>query len=173
MKTLATERLILRDWQESDAADMFEFFRSPSVEMAGCRVHKSVDESCDCIRSFIESQEVWAVVLKENGKPIGWLGFYNTNRHDRYKEVEFVISDDYQNKGYATEAVKRVLEYAFDELDLMVVAVCHYPHNPQSKRVIEKCGFTFEGTLRRYSKNLSDSMRYSMLKEEWERVQGR
>lgn len=36
---------------------------------------------------------------------------------------------DYQNKGYATDAAKRVLEYVFTELDLLVVAVCHYPFN--------------------------------------------
>ncbi|MBU3811882.1 MAG: GNAT family N-acetyltransferase [Candidatus Niameybacter stercoravium] len=50
----------------------------------------------------------------------------------------------------------------------MVVAVCHYPSNIKSKRVIEKCGFTYEGTLRGYSRNLEDSVRYSMTKEEWE-----
>ncbi|WP_240268569.1 GNAT family N-acetyltransferase [Paenibacillus timonensis] len=45
---------------------------------------------------------------------------------------------------------------------------CHYPDNPKSKRVIEKCSFTYEGTLRKYSRNLKDSVRYSMTREEWE-----
>lgn len=168
MKVLETEHLLLREWQENDASDMFEFHKNSSVEMAGAKVHKDIDESLACIRAFIKSQEVWAILLKEIYKPIGWIGLYNSNRHDRYKEMEFILSDDYQNKGYATEAVKRVLEYAFSDLDLLVVAVCHYPHNASSKRVIEKCGFTYEGTLRKYSKNLCDSVRYSMIKEEWE-----
>jgi RimJ/RimL family protein N-acetyltransferase len=77
---------------------------------------------------------------------------------------------DYQNKGYATEAVKCMLKYAFTELDLLVVAVCHYSSNLKSKRVIEKCGFTYEGTLRKYSRNLTDSVRYSMIKDEWENL---
>ncbi|BCN30905.1 hypothetical protein bsdtb5_22000 [Anaeromicropila herbilytica] len=51
-------------------------------------------------------------------------------------------------------------------IDLLVVAVCHYPYNIRSKRVIEKCGITYEGTLRGYSRNLTDSIRYSMTKEE-------
>jgi RimJ/RimL family protein N-acetyltransferase len=84
--------------------------------------------------------------------------------------MEYVISNTYQNKGYATEAVKCVLKCAFTELDLLVVAVCHYPLNIKSKRVIEKCGFTYEGTLRKYSKNLTDSVRYSMTKEEWDNI---
>lgn len=102
LKTLETERLILREWRESDVFDLHEFSKSPDVMMAGAKVHD------------------------------------------------------------------RILKYAFGELDLMVVAVCHYPLNVKSKRVIEKCGFTYEGTLRKYSKNLSDSVRYSMTKEEWE-----
>jgi RimJ/RimL family protein N-acetyltransferase len=84
--------------------------------------------------------------------------------------MEYVISISYQNKGYATEAVKRVLEYAFIELDLLVVAVCHYPFNIKSRNVIEKSGFTYEGTLRKYSRNLSDSVRYSITKEEWKNL---
>lgn len=168
MKRLVTERLILRDWQESDVADLYEFSKSPNVMMAGAKVHESIDESLQCVISFIQSQDTWAIALKENNKPIGWIGLYDTNRHNKYKEVEFVLSEYYQNKGYVTEAVKRILHYAFDELDLMVVAACHYPINIKSKRVIEKCGFTYEGTLRKYSKNLYDSLRYSMIKEEWE-----
>ncbi|GJM77534.1 hypothetical protein HMSSN139_00300 [Paenibacillus sp. HMSSN-139] len=61
-----------------------------------------------------------------------------------------------------------MMRYAFTELDLCIVAVCHYPDNYKSKRVIEKCGFTYEGTLRKYSRNLKDSVRYSMTREEWE-----
>ncbi len=59
------------------------------------------------------------------------------------------------------KAVKGLLRYAFETLDVLVVAVCHYPDNVPSKRVIEKCGFTYEGTLRKYSRNLFDSVRYS------------
>lgn len=168
MKTLETERLILREWKESDAADLFEFSKNPDVENAGYRIHESLEESLESIRIWIKCQEMWAVTLKGNGKVIGWILLGDTNRYDRYKEMEYVISVSYQNKGYATEVVKRLLEYAFTELDLLVVAVCHYPFNIKSKSVIEKCGFTYEGTLRKYSRNLTDSVRYSMLKEEWE-----
>lgn len=168
MKMLETERLILREWQESDATDLFAFSKSPSVMQAGWRGHKNRDESLQYIRASIKYQESWAIVLKENHKVIGTVELSDSNRHDRYKEIAYILSDDYQNKGYATEAVKRVLTYAFSELDLMVVAVCHYPSNIKSKRVIEKCGFTYEGTLRGYSRNLEDSVRYSMTKEEWE-----
>lgn len=168
MKKLETERLILREWQESDAADLFAFCQSANVANAGWKIHESIDESLAYIRLSIKYQESWAIILKENNKPIGVVELSDTNRHEYYKEIAYILSDDYQNKGYATEAVKRVLAHIFSELDLMIVAVAHYPFNVQSKRVIEKCGFTYEGTLRKYGKNLCDSVRYSMTKEEWE-----
>ena len=170
MKTLETNRLILREWKESDVTDLFEFGNNIDVENAGCKAHESMEENLELIRIWIKHQGMWAVTLKDNRKVIGWILLDDTNRYDHYKELEYVISVSYQNKGYATEAVKCVLEYAFTQLDLLVVAVCHYPFNIKSKRVIENCGFTYEGTLRKYSKNLTDSVRYSMTKEEWKNL---
>ncbi|MFU1796249.1 GNAT family N-acetyltransferase [Paenibacillus azoreducens] len=170
MKTLETERFILRGWKESDADEYFELYQNPDVESAGAKICENINESLEFIRLLIKCQESWAIVLKENGIVVGSIFLSDINRHDRYKELEYVISEGHQNKGYATEAVKRMLEYAFTELDLLVVAVCHYPSNLKSKRVIEKCGFTYEGTLRKYSRNLTDSVRYSMTKEEWDNL---
>lgn len=172
MKTLETERLILREWHEKDADEYFELYKNPEVENAGATICKNINESIESIRSLINSQGSWAIVLKENSKIVGSIFLGDINRHDRYRELEYVISGNYQNKGYATEAVKSVLKYAFTELDLLVVAVCYYPFNIKSKRVIEKCCFTYEGTLRKYSRNLADSIRYSMTKEEWKSLYG-
>ncbi|MDU4696557.1 MAG: GNAT family N-acetyltransferase [Paenibacillus sp.] len=168
MKTLETDRLLLREWRESDASGYFDLFKSPDVTNAGARVCESVEEGREAVRAFIQSQESWAIVLQENDQLIGCITLEDIHRHDRYKELEYVIAAEAQNQGYATEAVQRVLRYAFTELKLYIVAVCHYPDNLKSKRVIEKCGFTYEGTLRGYSRNLKDSVRYSMTREEWE-----
>lgn len=167
MKTIETERLILRKWNQTDADDLLEICRSSMVLNAGWKIHESIEDSYQYIRSSNEYHNSWAIVLKENNKVIGIMDL-NESRHDLYREMEYIMSEDYHNRGYMTEAVKCVLEYTFNELNVEVVAVCHYPNNVQSKRVIEKCGFTYEGTLRKYSRNLSDSVRYSMTKEEWE-----
>jgi RimJ/RimL family protein N-acetyltransferase len=170
VKTLETEHLILREWQESDAGGYFELYSNPAVKNSGANICENINESLKSIQILIECQESWAIVLKDNGKIVGSIFLSDINRHDRYNEIEYVISENHKNRGYATEAVKRVLRYAFTELELLVVAVCHYPSNLASKRVIEKTGFTYEGTLRRYSRNLEDSVRYSMIKEEWEKL---
>lgn len=168
MKTLETDRLILRDWKLEEAADMLAFYSDPTIwPRAGGVAITSLEDCRQCIRAYEAAQEVWAVVLKETQWPIGSVFLEDIGRHPGYREMEFVLSGVYHNRGYMTEAVKRVLEYAFEELKLEVVAACHYPDNIQSQRVIAKCGFTYEGILRGYSKNGQDSVRYSMTKEEW------
>jgi len=168
--------LILRAWQESDATDMFEFAKSPNVgPNAGWKPHDNIDESIEIIKSFISKDDVWAIVDKATLKIIGSLGLHNDDKRSqkiKSKMIGYVLSEDYWGKGLVTEAVKRVLEFAFDELDLMIVAVDHYPFNLRSKRVIEKCGFKYEGTMRlakiTYNDNIYDDVCYSITKDEWE-----
>ena len=72
-----------------------------------------------------------------------------------------------------TEAVKRVLQYAFEDLELDLVSVFHYPSNRRSQRVIEKCGFKYEGTLRLsstlFNGSVHDDVCYSITREEYTR----
>jgi len=83
----------------------------------------------------------------------------------------YVLAESYWGKGYTTEAAKRLIQYAFEELNIDLLSVYHYPHNIRSKRVIEKCGFHYEGTLRLastiYNGNVYDSVCYSLTKEEY------
>ena len=85
--------------------------------------------------------------------------------------IGYVLSDKFWGNGYVPEATKRVLEYAFDELDLNIISVYHFPFNERSKRVIEKSGFKFEGVLRLASTlpngEIVDHVCYSMTKEEF------
>ena len=147
---------------------MLEFYRDPEIwpKAGGC-VLTDIAQCEQCIQDYAAAQETWAVVLKETQKPIGSVFLEDIGRYPEYREMEFVLSSIYHNHGYMTEAVQRVLQFVFEAEGLSVVAVCHYPDNVQSRRVIEKCGFTYEGTLRRYSKNGKDSVRYSMTREEW------
>ncbi len=77
-------------------------------------------------------------------------------------------------RGYMTEAAERVIRYAFDELNLTVLMIRTGEANLRSRRVIEKCGFTYEGTLRRayrlYDGALREVRCYSMLREEYDKL---
>lgn len=73
-----------------------------------------------------------------------------------------------------TEAAKEVIRFAFEELGLSQIGICTGQANKRSQRVIEKCGFKYEGTIRRtykvYDGTLRDSLLFSMLKEEYEEM---
>ena len=73
-----------------------------------------------------------------------------------------------------TEACKAVMEYGFKELDLEIIGICTGEVNKRSQRVIEKCGFKYEGTIRKtyeiYDGSLRDSLVFSILREEYDEL---
>jgi len=174
MRTIETERLILRAWRLEDVDDMYEYAKHPDVgPWAGWEPHSSKEASLKILRSFIENDEVWAIELKGNGKVIGSLGIHpdKGRMNDSAKSIGYVLSADYWGRGLMTEAVKCAIEYAFDDMSIDLLAVYHYPANARSKRVIEKCGFQYEGTLRAaqviYDGQVLDAVCYSMLSSEY------
>ncbi|MCL2674726.1 MAG: GNAT family N-acetyltransferase, partial [Defluviitaleaceae bacterium] len=145
MKTLETERLILRAWSLDDADDFYEYAKHPEVGLnGGWPPHTSREESLKIIQYFIEEDDVWAIVLKENNKVIGTVGLHKDSKRPNIsvKELGFVISADYWGKGIATEASKQAISHAFDDMKLDLVSTYHKSFNTRAKRVIEKCGFT-------------------------------
>jgi putative acetyltransferase len=174
MKTLETPRLILRAWSLYDLDDLYDYAKNANVgPNAGWEPHASREASLSILKSFIEKDEVWAIVLKENGKAIGSLGLHKDAKRqaDNVRSMGYVLSEAYWGLGLTTEAARRVLDYAFQEMNLDMVSIYHYPFNIRSKRVIEKCGFKCEGTLRCASKifngTVYDDVCYSLLKSEY------
>ena len=174
MKTLETERLILRSWQINDIDDLYEYARNPNVgPMAGWEPHSSKDVSLDILKSFIENEEVYAIVLKENNRVIGSLGIHpdKRRRNEGAKSMGFVLSEDYWGRGLVPEAAQCVIKDIFEEKSIDLLSICHYSSNTRSKRVIEKCGFNYEGTLRQatkiYDGTIHDDVCYSIARSEY------
>ncbi len=147
---LETERLILREWYLSDLDDLFEYASIPGVgEMAGWPHHPNKEESLIRLKKFIEEKKTFAVVYKENHKVIGSLGIEKYGAEDKlseffpYKgrEIGYVLSKDYWERGLMTEAVKEVINYLFNVLDYDFLLCGHFDRNLRSGRVQEKCGF--------------------------------
>ena len=76
-----------------------------------------------------------------------------------------------------TEAAGAVIDYAFEDLGLVIMGICTGPANKRSQRVIEKCGFKFEGVQRRgyhiFTGEDRDNLVFSMLREEWEEMRNK
>jgi len=181
MPVLETERLIIRRFRKEDLDDFYEYPRNPNVgPNAGWKPHSSKQESREILRHFINNPSVWALVDKSTNKVIGSIGLHEDRKrdHQNAKMLGYVLAEPYWGKGLMTEAAKRMIKYAFEELRIDLLSVYHYPHNQRSKRVIEKCGFHYEGTLRQastiYNGNIYDDVCYSLTKEEYYReIKGR
>ena len=148
---IETPRLILRPWEPSDLDDLYEYAQVPGVgEMAGWRHHTSREESAKILDMFIRHKKTLALVLKVSGKVIGSLGLEEMDpdpegETKRGREVGYVLSRDYWGKGLMPEAVKSVIDYCFQTLGYDYLTCGHFLHNNRSRRVIEKCGFTYFG----------------------------
>lgn len=174
METLETKRLILRKFYLSDIDDFYEYCKNPNVgPNAGWKPHESKEESFEILNNIIKQQEVWAIVKKDENKVIGSIGLHRDYKREfkNVKMIGYVIGENYWGNGYATEAAKRVIKYGFETLGLDLISVYHYPNNMRSKRVIEKCGFKYEGTLRKssilYDGSIIDNLCYSITKSEY------
>ena len=146
MKTLETERLILRAWKLEDAADVFAYASGSRVgPMAGWKPHETLAETKELLRNFIEQDDTWAVEYKESRKVIGSVGLHSREREgiafDR--ELGYVLSEDYWGRGIIPEAVSAVICFAFEELGVNTLLASHFSFNRQSERVIRKSGFRY------------------------------
>ncbi len=150
--TLETERLILRSITLEDADDIFEYSRAENVGLnAGWKPHENLEETLEIMQLiFFDKQGVFGIVLKETGKLIGSVGLIADRKreNDQVRMLGYAIGEMYWGHGYMTEAAQEIVRYGFDDLALDLISAYCYPRNLRSKRVLEKCGFTYEGTLK-------------------------
>lgn len=178
MKEIETERLILRDWSIQDVDDLYDYAKNPNVgPHGGWKPHESKSESLEIMQNlFIDKYDSWAIVYKENGRVIGSIGYeLDVRRPDiNCRELGYAMGEDYWGKGIMTEAAKAALQYGFEELGLDMVSIYRNPQNHRSGRVIDKCGFAYEGTLRKaykiYDGTIRDVACYSMTRKEYDEL---
>lgn len=144
---LKTERLTLRSWQLDDLDDFYEGAKVDGVgQMCGWTPHKNKEESLMILNRFIEHKKTFAIVYQ--GHAIGSLGIEKYKEaelpefHDKKgRELGYWLNKDYWGQGLMPEAVKRVIQYCFEDLKLDFLACGHFVENDRSRRVQEKCGF--------------------------------
>ncbi|WP_250278255.1 GNAT family N-acetyltransferase [[Clostridium] colinum] len=169
--TLETDRLFLRTFTENDLDDFFEYAKTEEIGLnAGWIPHTSKEDSKIILNMFIKDKNTFAIVYKKNNKVIGSISLSKDKLRSgvNSKCLGYVLSKDYWGKGIMTEAVKKIVQYCFVTLDLDILSVSHFKDNIASKRVIEKNGFIYEGTIRKsfllYNGTLKDKCLYSLSK---------
>ena len=150
METLIANRIIIREWNETDSKDLYEYAKTELVgPSAGWPPHKNEEESKEIIKMFINNKDSYAIVLKSENKVIGGIGLHDRKPDSsltelKQKEIGYILNPKYWGRGIAPEAVDCLMKYAFNKLNLDLIWCGHFDFNTNSKRVSEKCGFKYK-----------------------------
>ena len=149
---LQTKRLILRPFTNNDLNDVHYYCSlKDSTNSYGFLPHTSLEQSKELLNKWIESKNVFAIVLKETNKVIGNIGLSKLMPSIKQindsellgVNIDFMISKDYWNLGIATEALKAIISHSFFSRHLDFLICGHFKDNIASQKVIEKCGFKY------------------------------
>ena len=176
-----TERLILRPWDETDAESLYEYAKDDRVgPAAGWPPHTSVENSREVIKNVLSAPETYAVCLKEDNKAIGSIGLMigksgNLELPENEGEIGYWIGVPFWGRGLIPEAVREIIRHAFADLNLETLWCGYFDGNEKSRRVQEKCGFTYHHTNKDIYWKLMDVIRTEhitrLTKDEWRKIQ--
>jgi ribosomal-protein-alanine N-acetyltransferase len=148
---LSTERLIIRPFLESDYIDLYEYLSLEETYRYEPGEPVSLEEARKLASERARGTNFWAATLKDKvNKLIGHVSFIQTEpKFFLTWEIGFIFNPAFQSKGYATEASRALIAYAFTKLGAhRVVGYCN-PENIPSWKVLEKCGMTREALRRK------------------------
>ena len=139
---METERLILDSIKESDKEDYFINISHDKkvLETFICRYAETLEDFD--FSSYPGRPDLFAVRLKETGRHIGIVNFFDEK--EGTCEIGYGIGSGYWGHGYATEAVRRFLDYLFSEKGFHTVYASFFTRNDASRRVMEKCGMAYD-----------------------------
>lgn len=174
-QTIETPRLILRRARIEDAEPMFRnWANDPDVtKYLTWPPHGDIDVTKKVIENWIAGYEMddyyqWMIVLKQTGEPIGSI-MASTMGRAQSAHIGYCIGKAWRHQGIMSETLKAVMDFLFDEVGYHRVEAMHDPNNPNSGKVMKKCGMQFEGTLRQADRNnqgICDACYYGLLKSE-------
>lgn len=172
-----TERLILRPWLLSDAEDLYQYAKDSAVgPAAGWPPHTSVENSREIIEYILSADGTYAVCLKKDNRAIGSIGLMqgktsNFALPETQAEIGYWIGVPFWGQGLIPEAVRELIRYGFEDLKLEKIWCAYFDGNEKSKRVQEKCGFTYHHTNKDIHWKVMDDIRTEhvtcIIREEW------
>ena len=146
---LETERLMLRAPKLGDAKIVATLANDRRIAENTARIphpYRRADADDFIVSANRGSDTAFVVALRDgqrNAQVIGACGFTQLDRHP--PEIGYWLGARFWGKGYATEAVRAVIDHAFTDLDCEALQSAARVTNPASRRVLEKCGFQWTG----------------------------
>jgi [ribosomal protein S5]-alanine N-acetyltransferase len=174
--TLQSERLRLRPFTDADGDALFALHSNARVlrywDSPPWEDRARADRFLATCRQMADEGTGARLALDRTSDDafIGWIGLSRWNPDFRSAALGYCLDEPAWGHGYATEAARAVLRWAFDTLDLNRVQAEADTRNIASARVLEKVGFVREGTLREdciVDGDVSDSWVFGLLRREW------
>lgn len=188
--SIVTDRLILRPFLETDAADVYKYLKEPSVNCFACMRLNSLEEArAEVKRRLGETEYHFAIALKDSGKVIGEIEAYpepgdphgsGDSPRDTFSPC-WMLNENYQGKGYAFEAARAFFDYLFSQKGARRIYAYTEDYNLASQRLCEKLGMRREGVFLEFisfvtqpdgSPRYENTVQYAILKKEWDRQLG-
>lgn len=141
-----TERLVLRKETLADAEDLYRYLgcEPEIIRYTDWNPYGSMDSTLEKIAEDIKNYSVpghYAWIITKNGEPIGTIGAYDYKPGQSIIEVGYSIFKPYWGKGYATEALKAVVNYLLLEENIRKICAWSHKDNLASIKVLKKAGF--------------------------------
>jgi len=169
---LQTKRLSLIEIKQHHLIDLFDLFSNENVtrfyNIEALTTKEEAQKYLDWFRArFQDSLGIrWGIALKNDTKIIGTVGFNNFTRLHR-ANIGYDLQTKYWNQGFITEALKEVIKFGFDQLEINRIEAEVMPGNIYSEKVLVKLGFEKEGVLRDWmiwNGQYYDMIMYSLIK---------
>lgn len=175
--TLETDRLLLREIVPADAAALFEVHGDhESMKWFGSDPLRDEAAVVKLIELFAGWRRLgnpgtrWGLQIKGQSRLVGTCGLFGWNRSWRRCTIGYELHPQFRGNGYMQEALRAVLSWGWEHMELNRVEAQIHPDNADSLRSVEKLGFRREGLLRQagyWSGQFHDLYQYSLLRDEW------
>lgn len=180
---LETERLILRETELNDFIELAKNLNNLNIskwitkmpypyteEDAKWWLEKNEEKKKEKFRKDYH----FRILLKETREAIGTVGIFGFDEDKVKGEIGYWLAEPHWKKGYMKEAVKEIIRYGFEKLELKKIFIPCFVGNLGSNALAKSLGFQLEGTLRRHSHcmatgKIHDENIYGLLREEWKK----
>ncbi len=174
---IETDRIILRQFTVNDIEAAFHNWTSDEkvTEFLRWPTHVDISVTEKIVNSWINGYQKndfyqWAIVEKKLNEPIGTISVVDMDEKTEKVHIGYCIGSKWWHLGYTSEAFSAIIPFFFEEVKVKRMESQHDPENPNSGKVMKKCGLLYEGTLRKAdwsNKGIVDACMYGMLAEDY------
>lgn len=174
---LENDRIILRPFTVEDCESVYKNFESDCImtKFLRWKAAENIEAAVEVVNFWVGNYRnknfyQWAIVPKEFGEPIGTISVVEMNEQIDKVDIGYCIGTKWWNQGYTSEALAIIIPFLFNQVEVNRIEARHDPNNPNSGKVMQKCGMKYEGTLRQNdwsNQGIVDAAIYGLLRSDY------